>query len=218
MWVYRNTIKALNWYTSVREKLDDPAYSGWFVRFKDYKGPVSNRSYHVPACTYEKCSGFYHDQEQSPEYPHGDGSCSEECDCGAAPCGEYIFDHRNASFADWFVNQYMISNETLFHDPIPIGLGWMDDSMTLNGPTEEDSHFIQDTGSSVQDMQEHVAAYHANMNRFHERVVQLGGFTWQLTRGHGSEVTSLNASEADECADRLRTEWCVESPEAWIEA
>lgn len=62
----------------MREKLDDPAYSGWFVRFKDYKGPQSNNSYHVPACTYEKCSGFYHDQEQTPEYPHGDGSCMEE--------------------------------------------------------------------------------------------------------------------------------------------
>ena len=52
VWVYRNTIKALNWYTSVREKLDDPAYSGWFVKFKDYQGPESNTSYHVPACDW----------------------------------------------------------------------------------------------------------------------------------------------------------------------
>jgi hypothetical protein len=29
VWVYRNTIKALNWYTSVREKLDDPKYASW---------------------------------------------------------------------------------------------------------------------------------------------------------------------------------------------
>ena len=40
----------------------------------------------------------------------------------------------------------MISNETLLHkDPktgIPqvIGLGWLDDSMTPNGPTEEDKN------------------------------------------------------------------------------
>jgi hypothetical protein len=27
VWAYRNTIKALNWYTSVREKLDDPRYA-----------------------------------------------------------------------------------------------------------------------------------------------------------------------------------------------
>ena len=108
VWQYRNTIKALNWIGQVREKLDDPAYSGWFVRFRDYKGAASNHSCatplannpptppdgvrfsdHVPACTFEKCSGFYHDQGQTPEYPSGDGSCvSAECDCGANPCGE----------------------------------------------------------------------------------------------------------------------------------
>jgi hypothetical protein len=58
VWIYRNTIKALNWFTSVREKLDDPAYAGWFVPFANYSGPRSNGSYHVPACTFEKCSGF----------------------------------------------------------------------------------------------------------------------------------------------------------------
>ena len=39
-----NTIKALNWYGSVREKLDDPKYASWFIRFKDYKGKESNNS------------------------------------------------------------------------------------------------------------------------------------------------------------------------------
>lgn len=55
-----------------------------------------------------KCSGFYHDQEQTPEHIGGgkdypvDGECMEQCDCGATnPCGEYIFNHRNASFSDW---------------------------------------------------------------------------------------------------------------------
>jgi hypothetical protein len=34
-WIrYRNTIKALNWFSSVRRKLDDPLYSSWFVKFK----------------------------------------------------------------------------------------------------------------------------------------------------------------------------------------
>ena len=58
VWIYRNTIKALNWFTSVREKLDDPAFAGWFVPFANYSGPQSNGSYNVPACTFEKCSGF----------------------------------------------------------------------------------------------------------------------------------------------------------------
>jgi len=33
-WVYKNIVKALPWMASVREKLADPAYAGWFLRFK----------------------------------------------------------------------------------------------------------------------------------------------------------------------------------------
>ena len=102
-----NQIKALNWYGSVREKLDDPKYASWFIHFKNYKGKsptdnASNNSYHVPACDWygnstspPKCSGFYHDQEQTPEHPpskpayHVDGACNDQCDCGVTnPCGE----------------------------------------------------------------------------------------------------------------------------------
>jgi hypothetical protein len=132
----------------VREKLDDPAFSGWFVTFANYSGPQSNGSYNVPACTWEKCSGLYHDQSQTPEFGGGlhNGGCIEECDCGANPCGEYIFDHRNDSFSDWFVEEYMISNETLKHRPA-ISLGYLDDWMSLRGPSETSRYFIEDTGA-----------------------------------------------------------------------
>lgn len=30
-WIYRNGIKALPWFTHVREKLEDPASWGWFM-------------------------------------------------------------------------------------------------------------------------------------------------------------------------------------------
>eukprot|EP00051_Salpingoeca_urceolata_P027693 m.482796 g.482796 ORF g.482796 m.482796 type:complete len:583 (-) comp22669_c0_seq1:268-2016(-) len=220
VWVYRNTIKALNWYTSVRVKLDNPAYAGWFYRFKDYKGPQSNHSYHVPACTYEKCSGFYHDQEQTPEYPRGDGSCLQECDCGVAPCGEYIFDHRNNSFADWFINEYMISNETLFHKGV--SLGWLDDSMKLTGPTEEDTHFINDTGLSAAEMQASVAAYQKNIRTLQKKVVSLGGFYWQMIRGQVPEIRNATGRRARnvttaECVAKLK-EFCVDSPPMWGQA
>jgi hypothetical protein len=39
-----------------------------------------------------------------------------------------------------------------------IGLGWLDDSMRLNGPTEEDRNYIADTGASTAEMKEQVAA------------------------------------------------------------
>jgi len=132
VWAYRNTIKALNWYSSVREKLDDPKYASWFIKFKGFadtpypggQGKAVNNSFHVPACdwydngTAPRCSGFYHDQEQTPEHPGGgspyrvDGDCITQCDCGPVnPCAEYIFDHRGGevegrTFRDWFINEY----------------------------------------------------------------------------------------------------------------
>jgi chorismate-pyruvate lyase len=47
-----------------------------------------------------------HDQLQTPELGGSlhNGDCKAECDCGDQPCGEYIFDHRNNSFAEWFIN------------------------------------------------------------------------------------------------------------------
>lgn len=45
-WVYRNFVKALPWYTSVREKLTNPAYAGFFLKFN----PSNSTPYAVPPC------------------------------------------------------------------------------------------------------------------------------------------------------------------------
>ncbi len=114
VFVYRNLVKALPWYSSVRGLIGNAAYSDWFLKFKP------NATYHVPACDTNwsppRCTNFYHDQvivsfvvfppwfqlfltlsvrlllfislhhlrsqDQTPEYPHGDGSCPGPCDCG----------------------------------------------------------------------------------------------------------------------------------------
>ena len=70
----------------------------------------------------------------------------------------------------------MISNETLLHKPLQIGLGWLDDSMTLQGMTEGAPYptWVEDTGSSAQDMQDHVNAYHANIKALQEKIVPMG--------------------------------------------
>ena len=50
-------VKALPWFSSIREKLDDPQYAGWFLRFNG----SAPRRYHVPDCAPEnssKCSVF----------------------------------------------------------------------------------------------------------------------------------------------------------------
>ena len=234
VWVYRNTIKGLNWYSSVRKKLDDPKYASWFIKFKDYKGPQSNNSYHVPACDWAppnpKCSGFYHDQEQTPEHPGGgpaypvDGACKEQCDCGEVnPCGEYIFDHRGGAvegrtFREWFISEYMITNETLLHRnpgtgrPQPIGLGWLDDEMDMRGPSEEDSHYIEDTGASSESMKSQVAAYRQSMRELTQKVVAMGGFYWQLMDGGG--MKTLSKMNKEQCQQTLRA-LCVPKPATW---
>ena len=76
----------------------------------------------------------------------------------------------------------MITNETILHDP-PIGLGYMDDSMQMTGPTEEDTHFINDTGSSEQDMKDMVDAYQSTQLKYDLKLVSMGGWNWMLTRG-----------------------------------
>lgn len=50
VFVYRNVVKALNWFSSVRVLLDDPAYAGFFLRFagagENLNPPVG--PFHVP--------------------------------------------------------------------------------------------------------------------------------------------------------------------------
>lgn len=245
VWLYRNRIKALNWIGQVREKLDDPAYSDWFVPFNSsYHGRASNNSFHVPACDWygdakngpPKCSKFYHDQVQSPTkigagpaYTKAskkeDNVCREQCDCGSTnPCGAYAFDHRNASFAEWWINEYMISESTLLHKPQAINLGWLDDGMTVNGMTEGAPYptFVEDTGSSPQDMQDHVDHFQTNVGKLQREVVSKGGFYWQMIRGEGPmvrPVTTVGCGKphnvtAAQCAATLR-QWCTPKPAAW---
>jgi hypothetical protein len=43
--VYRNTVLAMPWFSSVRRIMDDPAYDVWFLRFKngtDGRGPLEH--------------------------------------------------------------------------------------------------------------------------------------------------------------------------------
>ena len=80
-------------FDTVRAKLDDPAYAGFFLKF-------NTTTPHVPRCDNKtspvKCSSFYHDQLQTPQWNGtvdvhslNDGNCTAgHCDCGKNPCGE----------------------------------------------------------------------------------------------------------------------------------
>ncbi len=109
IFVYRNLVIAYPWFPSVREKLVDPAYAGWFLKFG--APPFSNGSYHVPRCdgafSPPLCSAFYHSQDQTPGYPSGDGDCPGPCDCGGVPCGFYLFNHANATLRRWLIDDFV---------------------------------------------------------------------------------------------------------------
>jgi hypothetical protein len=103
VWIYRNLVKALSWYDAVREKLEDPQYSGWFLHFNN----PDPSNYSVPRGN----TSLYHSQDQTPTVAECGGT---KCDCGSIPCGEYLWDPRNASLRHWLINTHILG---------PSGLG-----------------------------------------------------------------------------------------------
>lgn len=79
VFIYRNLVKALPWYTNVWTKLADPAFAGWFVEFDKH----NSTPFHVPPCddNYSPplCSTHYHDQGASSMVGNAHGGR-----CGAA--------------------------------------------------------------------------------------------------------------------------------------
>ena len=135
VWVYRCSVYAYPWYTSVRTILDDAAYSDWFVKFKPVGPWYSSKCDH----NYDPplCSDYFHMQEQSPGYPHGDGDCAAPaCDCGTKPCGFYLFNHssttvvKGQTFQQWFIHSYMFN--AVGQSPLVSGFFW-DDVWPANG-------------------------------------------------------------------------------------
>ena len=68
IWVYRNIVIAYPWFKSVREKLIDPAYKGWFIPFSSVP-PLPNASYYMPKCDKNfdppLCSDHYHSNDHA---------------------------------------------------------------------------------------------------------------------------------------------------------
>ena len=114
------------------------------------------------------------------------------------------------TFRDWWINEYMISNETLFHKnpstgkPQVIGLGWLDDNMSPRGPSEEDKHYIADTGASEASMMSQTEAYRTSMYELTKKVLPLGGFWWQLMSNSGNQLAAKDVSAA-QCKANLKT-------------
>ena len=187
--VYRNSILALPWYTSVRVKLEDPAYAGWFLNFSNPPPHIKQQGNANTTCdnTFSppKCSTLFHDSVQTPGYPSGDGDCAPPgCDVGKLPIGAYLFNPGAANtnvngqtFAQWFVDDYLFG---------PYGGGnpnvsgfFFDDQMNPNGATESKGT-LANLGLTAEQGAELSEAYWALMNHVYAEVIARGKFSWQL--------------------------------------
>jgi hypothetical protein len=219
VFVYRNSVKALPWFTDVRVKLDDPAYAGWFLKFN------SSSPYHVPNCTTSgnstKCSNFYHDQEQTPSTSAGWECLGGVCDCGDNPCGEYLFDFRNDSLAAYLTGEYILG-PTALGNPNISGFffddQWYDkptysgmcSASPYGGPTEIDSNCIQDMGLSQQDVTDITTGWQATMNSMYQVLQDHGGFAYQWFNGGGYGPTTPTTPAA--CLSYYREACSPSSP------
>jgi len=217
------TRPAYPWYTSVRTLLDNPAYEPWFIKFKP-KGP-----WFSPKCDNNynpaKCSDYYHMQEQTPGYPHGDGTCAAPaCDCGTVPCGFYLWNHSSTAvvngqtFQEWFINSYMFNE--VGSSPLVSGFFWDDfwPGQGGNFPDASSGRIVSDTGMTQDDLTHITDAYNENMEALKKETLSRGKFSWQMlwTGGKadakggtapGPLVTAAN------CAPNLRALCSADSPQ-----
>eukprot|EP00035_Acanthoeca_spectabilis_P011791 m.208344 g.208344 ORF g.208344 m.208344 type:complete len:364 (+) comp15448_c0_seq22:435-1526(+) len=210
----RNLVKALPWFGTVRTKMSDPAYAGFFIPFATAALPNGTvPGANVPSCDTHynpaRCSHLYHDQVQTPQYPDGrgwlDGSCRAPCDCGAVPCGEYVFDHRNGSaLTTWILDEYFGGSSGLGNPNID---GFMIDDQWLpqhgrngsipGGPSEMDRDAVRDMGLSQDDVRDIFEAWQSNMAAVIDLVSTRGGWTFsQLQAGQSTIPTSEAACAA----------------------
>lgn len=209
---------------------------GWFLKFD---GSQPRSAYHVPACAAEnasKCSVFYHDQEQTPEVPttanpHPDGSCTETCECGANPCGEYLFDHRNgSSLQNWIVNELILGPTGLGHPAVDgffIDDYWCSDVQCkaepgtpgcpcgdpVQGPTEVDKYNQVDMGLSDDDVRDLTLAWSTTMGMVQSAILNASGYTWSLMHGQNNANAMPQLLKADTC--RLQLASACQATSVW---
>ena len=201
IFVYRNLVKALPWFGSVREKLLDPRYAGWFLH---YRPPPHN--YSSPPCTGRRCSQLFHDRDQTPSTdPLADGRCTEQCDCGdGLPCGEYLFDHRNESLREWLVSEQVMGPNALGSAHIS-GL-YLDDewydttqpdpwwgppegfctSGPYGGPSEVYPNCTLDMGLSEEGVRDITAGWRRTRDAAYAAALRSSKWAWQLFEQVGS--------------------------------
>eukprot|EP00039_Didymoeca_costata_P002169 m.57998 g.57998 ORF g.57998 m.57998 type:complete len:517 (-) comp11147_c0_seq1:29-1579(-) len=227
VFVYRNIVKALPWYTEVRVMLQNISMWGFFLPYEGCRTPAgeyickNNITGEIDAS-----SNLYHDEEQTPGWTGGgdggpDGVCHNDtkgntgkgCDCGAGvSCGEYLWDHRNGSMlTKWFTEEYIggstygLGNENV--DGFYLDDHWTDRPSEENYPcSTRGTGAGKCAGLSKNETIKMQAAWQFNMNAVEAAIVENGGFDWQNFR---TDETPDKLS----CASHIRNE-CTNSSDA----
>lgn len=172
IYVYRNLAQAYANFAQFREKLEDPLYSDWWLKF----GPEST----MPRCELNPrlnrtlCSDLFHAKSGWTENGH---------DCGdVIPCGDYVFNHRNQSLRKWLVEEHMLGAMGMAHPGVDGYLidDWYTKYDDLYGPSEI-SGFIG-PGSGIEanstEMRELYGNWSLTTQQALEGVLKMNGFTW----------------------------------------
>lgn len=162
VWVYRNLVQPYANFVQLREKIEDPQYSGWFMHFDNATNDekLTPRCEENPRLNKTLCTDLFHTRLAWTENGH---------DCGdIIPCGDYVFvrpiitisvrslrrltvsrhvqDHRNQSLRKWIVSEYMMGKRLGMGNRSAVDGFLLDDNFNLwSGPSEV-SHFLQGTG------------------------------------------------------------------------
>lgn len=185
----------------MRKRLEDPAYWGWFM-------PLANCS---PAPGVYVCGGnasdnLYHDYEQTP---------TGDCGVGVR-CGEYVFNHRNASL----LTDFLLLNATDGYFFGETGLGsaiidgyYIDDGWSSAGPSEMDADAVAKMGMSKADVAAMTAAWAANQAAWRDAFVAAGKFEWFLFLGGQQGAPGTNQTDPAQTCAKYLTAFCgADSP------
>jgi hypothetical protein len=174
---------------------------------------LTSTDVHVPMCdgaNKSKCSKrLYFGTHQIPmvpsnnwaantSFPFQNLSCVGQCNCGRLPCGEYLFDFRNASMREWFVKSYMDGSMS----PAYVDGLVLDDSWTSKAPSEEDQHCLDDIGLSQADVQDITTGWQAAVDAL---AVHAAARRAYIAPGYGGDSLSRRvANSSAQCVKRMR--------------
>jgi hypothetical protein len=170
-WIYRSLVNPISTFGSVREKLEDPQYHGFFLKFAKNAtdGQMGNykRCYHsdYPIRNKTVCT-------ELANRPSGNG------DCGTVPCGWYLFDHRNESLRQWILNEWIMGPFGMQNTSVNGFL--FDDWWSVRGGPAEANGWQNATGlqPNSKELKDIVAGFEKTQWAAQELIRNKGGFTW----------------------------------------